>query len=104
MLELLIAVVRALTLTLRGHRELVLENLACANSWRPCTAQRSTPGSGRSTASFGSSSREAGETGARHCWSCNRTPSFGGIASGFAADGGAARSEQMAVLRLICSS
>src|SRR5262249_18408213 len=35
--------------------------------------QRSTPGSGRSTASFGSSSRKAGETGARHCWSCNRT-------------------------------
>src|SRR5215475_133668 len=28
MLELLIVVVRALTLTLRGHRELVLENLA----------------------------------------------------------------------------
>ena len=28
MLELLIVVVRALTLALRGHRELVLENLA----------------------------------------------------------------------------
>ena len=33
MLKLLMVVVRALTLALRGHRELVLETSRCGNSW-----------------------------------------------------------------------
>src|SRR5262245_22316803 len=61
MLELLIVVVRALTLALRGHRELVLENLALRQQLAapPHDEARSPP-----TDSFGWLSRKAGETGA----------------------------------------
>jgi hypothetical protein len=52
MLELLIVVVRALTLALRGHRELVLENLALRQQLG-ATVRRSEPASGRAIDSFG---------------------------------------------------
>jgi hypothetical protein len=41
MLELLIVVVRALALALRGHRELVLETWCCGNNWRLSFAKTS---------------------------------------------------------------
>jgi len=63
MLELLIVVVRALTLALRGHRELVLENRRCGNNWRPSTERRDAA-SWHATDCFGLPSREVGETGA----------------------------------------
>jgi hypothetical protein len=64
MLELLIVIVRALTLALRGHRELVLETWRCGNNWRPSTERRDAA-SGHATDSFGWPSSEVGETGAR---------------------------------------
>ena len=64
MLELLIVVVRALTLALRGHQELVLENLALRQQLAAST-ERSDAASGHATDSFGWLSREVGGTGAR---------------------------------------
>ena len=63
MLELLIVVVRALTLALRGHRELLLENLALRQQLAGSTERRDAA-SGHATDSFGLPSREVGETGA----------------------------------------
>ena len=51
MLERLIVVVRALTLVLCGHRELVLENLALRQHWR-LTSERRDAASRRATDSF----------------------------------------------------
>jgi hypothetical protein len=65
MLELLIVVVRALTPAFRGHRELVLENLALRQQ---LAALHRTTKRARLRARdrlFGLPSREAGETGAR---------------------------------------
>jgi hypothetical protein len=64
MLELLIVVVRAVTLALRGHRELGLENLALRNNWRPSTERREAA-CGHAIDSFGWLSREVDETGER---------------------------------------
>jgi hypothetical protein len=63
MLELLIVVVRALTLALRGHRELVLENLALRQQLA-AFHQTTRCRLGASDRLFGWPSREVGETGA----------------------------------------
>jgi hypothetical protein len=63
MLELLIVVVGALTLALRGHRELVLEHWRCGTNWRPSTERRDAA-FGHATDSSGWLSRAVGETGA----------------------------------------
>jgi len=64
MLELLMVVVRALALVLRGHRELVLENLALRQRLR-LSSERHDAASDRATDSFGWLSRELGDTGVR---------------------------------------
>ena len=52
MLELLIVVVRALALALRGHRELCWKTSRCGNYWRP-PIERLDAASGHVTDSFG---------------------------------------------------
>jgi hypothetical protein len=52
MAELLIVVVRALTLVLRGHRELVLQISRCGSNWQP-TIERPDAASGHATDFFG---------------------------------------------------
>ena len=64
MLELLIVIVRALTLALGGHRELVLETSRSGNNWRPYIERRDAA-SEHATDSFGWPSREFGKTSAR---------------------------------------
>ena len=93
MLELLIVVVRALALALRGHRELVLENLALRQQL--AALRRTTKRARLRTCDrlfWIAAWRECWQKLAHaRWWSCNRTPSCGGIATGFAADGPDAR-------------
>jgi hypothetical protein len=80
---LLIVIGRALALAFRGHRNLFLEKMALRTALRR-TTRRST--SKRATDCFGSPWLESGGTGAQHWSSCSRTPLYGGIAIGPAAD------------------
>lgn len=78
---------RALALALRGHRELVLENLALRQQLTAVNRTTKRPHLLTRVACFGSPWREAGGTGAPPWCSCSRAPSCDGIATGSAADG-----------------
>ena len=88
MLELLIVIGRALALALRGHRELVLENLALRQQLTAMKRTTKRPRLQTRDRLFWIALRStSGGTGARRWCSCSRTPSCGGIATGSAADG-----------------
>jgi hypothetical protein len=103
MLELLIVIGRALALAFRGHRELVLENLALRQQLTAVT--RTTKRTHLQTGDrlFWIALAELGGTGARRWNSSSRTPSCGGIATGFAADGPEVRNPNQAAVHLSIS-
>jgi hypothetical protein len=98
MLELLILIGRALALALRGHQELVLENLALRQQLTTGHARPSAHASRRGTSCLGSPWGESGGTGARRWCSSSPTPSCAGIATGSGDDGADVRdTDRMAV-------
>ena len=75
-------VVRGLALVLRGHRELVLENVAQRQQLAAMQrVEKRVPLNTRDRL-FLSPWRKAGATGARRWYSFNPTPSCAGIATG----------------------
>jgi hypothetical protein len=97
MLEVLIVVVRALALALRGHRELVLDNLALRQQL--AVVHRTTRCRLRSRDRlFGMALARRWRNWRTALIVVHRTPSFAGIAIGSAAAGRAGRSsDSMAV-------
>jgi len=78
---------RALSLVLRGHRELVLQNLALRQQLTALKRTTKRPPLQTRDRLFGSPTPGSGRTGAQHWSLCSRTPSCGGIAIGSAAVG-----------------
>jgi hypothetical protein len=97
MLELLIVLGRAVTLALRGHRELVLENLALRQQLIVMNRATSRLHLQAPDRLFWIALRRLWTNWARRWSSCAPTPSWAGIGTGFVADGfGGRDGERMA--------
>ena len=87
MLQLLILVGRALASGLRGHRELVLENLALRQQLMAMKRAHNRPRLQLVTGCFGLPCDTCGRTGAPHSSWFDRRPWWAGIARGSAGNG-----------------